>query len=135
MSRITEEMTKEQRSIYNHCYRLAKKHFIAIGDIPSDAPKYSYVIHHKDDTLKYRDFQRYIEWHIEDLEVISFGEHSRLHNTGSTSHKNYKLSEETCQKMSKAQMGHSVSEETRKKISESRKGKHWKLVDGKRVYY
>lgn len=134
MSRITVEMTKEQRTIYNHYHNLAKKHFIAIGAIPADAPKYSYVIHHKDDTLKYRDFQRYIEWHIEDLEVIPFGEHSSLHRIGK-SYKGYKLSEETCNKMSEAQKGHQVSEETRKKISESRKGKHWKLVDGKRTYY
>lgn len=31
--------------------------------------------------------------------------------------------------------GISHSEEAKKKMSEARKGKHWKLVDGKRVYY
>ena len=28
-----------------------------------------------------------------------------------------------------------TNEETKKKISEAKKGKHWKLIDGKRVYY
>lgn len=44
-------------------------------------------------------------------------------------------SEEAKKKMSEAKKGHQVSEETKKKISEYRKGKHWKLVDGKRVWY
>ncbi len=44
-------------------------------------------------------------------------------------------SEETRRKMSEAQKGHPVSEEARRKSSEFCKGKHWKLVDGKRVWY
>ena len=39
-------------------------------------------------------------------------------------------SEEWKRKMSKPK-----SEETKKKMSEAKKGKHWKLVDGKRVWY
>lgn len=31
--------------------------------------------------------------------------------------------------------GRKFSDETKKKLSEIRKGRHWKLVDGKRVYY
>lgn len=73
--------------------------------------------------------------------------------------KGKKQTEETKKKRSEALKGHPVSEETRRKISESRKGKkmpplseerrkkiseankgknkgkHWKLVDGKHVYY
>jgi group I intron endonuclease len=45
------------------------------------------------------------------------------------------LSEETRRKLSKALKGRSFSEETRKKLSEAKKEKHWKLVDGKRVWY
>lgn len=62
------------------------------------------------------------------------------------------LSEEHKKKISEAKKGQTpwnkgkyVSEETRKKISEARKGKtrgaynrnkrHWKLIDGKRIYY
>lgn len=51
-------------------------------------------------------------------------------------------SEETRKKMREAQKGKPKSIETRRKMSEARKckpsgtkGKHWKLVDGKRVYY
>jgi hypothetical protein len=51
-------------------------------------------------------------------------------------------SEETKLKISAANKGKKRSEEARKKMSEARKGKpalvkgkHWKLVDGKRVYY
>lgn len=42
-------------------------------------PKKSYCLHHKDPTLKYRDPIRYAEWRIEDLEMLGFSEHSRLH--------------------------------------------------------
>ena len=31
--------------------------------------------------------------------------------------------------------GTHISEETRRKLSEANKGKHWKIVDGKRVWY
>lgn len=43
-------------------------------------------------------------------------------------------SEDTRKKISESKKGRTVSEETRKKLSEARKGKHWKIVDGKRVY-
>ncbi len=46
-----------------------------------------------------------------------------------------KLSDEFKRKLSEAKKGHTTSEETRKKISETLKGRHWKLVDGKRVWY
>lgn len=64
--------------------------------------------------------------------------------------KGIKLSEETRKKMKGNQnakgnkgrtgrpawnRGKKTSDEVRKKLSESNKGKHWKLVDGKRVYY
>lgn len=53
-----------------------------------------------------------------------------------------KLSDETKKKMSESRKGRTSwnkgkkhSEEHKKKLSESHKGKHWKLVDGKRVWY
>ena len=49
------------------------------------------------------------------------------------------FTEETKRKMSEAHKGYSFSEETKRKKSDSmkgkHKGKHWKLVDGKRVWY
>ena len=66
----------------------------------------------------------------------------------SESHKGKHYSEETKRKMSESQKGKNIwmkgrhfSEETKKKMSEARKGntnnrgKHWKLIYGKRVYY
>ena len=53
--------------------------------------------------------------------------------------KGKKLSEEHKRKLSETHKGHKVSEETKKKISEAHKcihkGKHWKVVNGKRVWY
>lgn len=42
-------------------------------------------------------------------------------------------SEETKQKISEAMK--KMTDETKNKMSEAHKGKHWKLVDGKRVLY
>lgn len=56
----------------------------------------------------------------------------------SEAHKGKKLTpftEEHRKKISEAKKGKKISEEHRAKLSESHKGKHWKLVDGKRVYY
>lgn len=61
-----------------------------------------YVLHHIDKTLKFNDPTRYNEWRIDDLVMITNEEHSRLHQTGRTG---YKLSPETCKKMSKSKLG------------------------------
>ena len=45
------------------------------------------------------------------------------------------LSEESRKKISEANKGRHHSEEWKKRMSETISGKHWKLVDGKRVYY
>ena len=52
-------------------------------------------------------------------------------------HPNYgkHRSEETKRKISEAHKGKCLSEEHRKKLSESHKGKHYKIIDGKRVWY
>lgn len=44
-------------------------------------------------------------------------------------------SEEAKRKNSEGHRGKYHSEETKRKMSEARKGRHWKLVDGKRVWY
>ena len=60
---------------------------------------------------------------------------SAAHKGQSAWNKGKKHSEEAKAKMSESHKGHQCSEETKKKIAEARKGKHWKLVDGKRVLY
>lgn len=42
---------------------------------------------------------------------------------------------EAAEVKSRVNKGKKYSEETRKRIGKAKKGKHWKLVDGKRVYY
>lgn len=63
---------------------------------------------------------------------------SEAHKGVSSHMKGKKHSEETKRKMSEARKGQKRephSEETKRKLSEANKGKHWKLVDGKRVWY
>ena len=55
---------------------------------------------------------------------------------GKTSwNKGIQMDNETKIKISSSLKGKHPTEETRRKQSEARKGKHWKLIDGKRVYY
>ena len=91
-------------------------------------------------------------WHrpANELIFLTRKEHRQLHMKGKPSlNKGKRPSEETRKKMSEAQKGRKKphkgiprSEETRRKMSEAQKGKHklfkgkhWKLVDGKRVWY
>ena len=41
--------------------------------------KYLIVLHHKDITLKTNDIDRYIQWNISDLQVMSRSDHQSLH--------------------------------------------------------
>lgn len=88
----------------------------------------------------------------EELVFITGTEHQKLHHKGKlhseearkkmsearTGKKRGPMSEEQKKKLSKAHKGRHLSEEHKRKLSEAhkgKKGKHWKLVDGKRVYY
>lgn len=80
-----------------------------------------------------------------ELIFLTIAEHSKLHN------KSRKHTKEACLNMSKGQtgkVGHTAwnkgrtdlppkvhSEQSKKKMSDSHKGKHWKLENGKRVYF
>ena len=80
-------------------------------------------------------------WHLSEEQKRHLSEI----NTGSNNPnygRHYKHSEETRQKISDVMKGkpaHNkgkpMSDETKRKLSEAHKGKHWKLVDGKRVWY
>lgn len=81
----------------------------------------------------------------EELIFLTRKEHSKLHNANaewrekqSEAHKGKKRqphSEEAKKKMSAALKGRKFSEEHKAKLSKANKGKHWKLVNGKRVWY
>lgn len=66
-------------------------------------------------------------------------EHKRKISESTKGKKHMPFSEETRKKMSESRKGKPKSEEAKQKLSESmkgkNKGKHWKLVDGKRVWY
>ena len=79
--------------------------------------KPGYVLHHKDETLRKNDPERYNEWRIEDLEMMTMTEHFLLH------HKDTNKSEIHRLHVSQSLKGHVVSEETRRKLSESHKGR------------
>lgn len=92
----------------------------------------------------------------EELIFLTREEHTSLHTKGkkmseeskkknAEAHKGIPCSEETKRKISEAlkgnKLGH-MSEETKRKLSEAlkghpayNKGKHWKVIDGKRVWY
>lgn len=117
-------------------------------------PTQTWICHHRLETHRYTDRTR-TSWERRDENVsvktlIAFGvyynrpaaeliflpdsEHKSLH------HKGKKLSEETRRKFSEVQKGKRLSEETRRKLSEAAKrqwqnqARHWKIIDGKRVY-
>lgn len=48
---------------------------------------------------------------------------------------NHIVSDEAKEKIRKNHIGLKASEDVKRKMSEAHKGKHWKLIDGKRVYY
>ena len=76
----------------------------------------------------------------EELIFLTQSEHMRLHRIGKPgAMKDKHHSDETKRKMSEAHKGKPKSEEHKRKLSEAhkgqRKGMHWKLVDGKRIWY
>lgn len=109
--------------------------------------------------------EQVLYWHRPAAELIflSHGQHARLHNKGerhpmygkrhteehrrniAEANKGKHHSEEANRKNAEAHKGKHHSEETKRKISAAKKGvrgqpspykgKHWKLVDGKRVWY
>lgn len=76
----------------------------------------------------------------EELIFLTQTEHMRLHRIGKPgAMKDKHHSDETKRKMSESHKGKPKSEEHKRKLSEAhkgqRKGMHWKLVDGKRIWY
>lgn len=81
----------------------------------------------------------YYDRPADELILLTKADHNILHHKGK---KRPPRSGEYKRKISKARKGLKFSEEWKRKISEAKKGKpylskykHWKLIDGKRVYY
>lgn len=90
-----KELTKEQKRISWHYRRIAREHFFGKGGGKG------WCLHHKDETLRERDIDRYIQWRIEDLVPMTMCEHSHHHDIGN-----------------KHNLGHHCSDETKRKISD-----------------
>ena len=132
-----------RKTIRNSNYKNAWRHFYPEGNGKSLK---GHQLHHKDHTLKYRDPVRYAEWRLEDLEMLTFSEHMKIHrkdihqvmtsernnkisiaNTGKTRTQEQKEAYSLAQKKRFAEkgcplVGRSRSEETKAKIAASLKG-------------
>ena len=65
-------MTKEQEKI--SCKnRIKARHLLGIYG------RKDLALHHIDPSWKENDIERYIQWNLEDLVIMNFAEHSRLH--------------------------------------------------------
>ena len=100
--------------------------------------------HRKEDTFSLKELierGEYFDVSPEELIFLTKTEHRKIDSHCkriSEAHKGQKLSEETKRKIGEALKGKTrapFSEEHKRKISAAYKGKHWKLVDGKRVWY
>lgn len=131
-------MTEEQKKISQKNRYLLRKKLGILG-------KSNLVLHHKDITMKYNNIERYILWLPEDLTGMTRSEHSSYHNKGNQANKGKKfgaMSKAHKAKISASERGKKLSDETKSKISAAHKGKHsptrgkhWRLENGKRVYY
>lgn len=77
-----------------------------------------YVLHHVDMELKKNNIERYIEWNLEDLQLMKKGEHIKLHHTG------LKYSNRTKQLMRMRKLGIPKSALHRQHLSEAHK-RYW----------
>ena len=95
--------------------------------------KKGYCLHHIDPSLRKNNPERYNQWNVEDLVMMDFAEHTKLHLTGkqfSEEHKNNlskALIGNKCALHGKASLGHhwKLQDSTKKKISELFGGKYW----------
>ena len=111
-----KDLTKEQLLLSRRNHAKAVKYFNL---------QKGFVLHHKDETLRHNDAERYIEWRPEDLVVMSNEEHARLHfENSSINYRGKHLYEEIRKKISKAKKGKVIPIEQRIKISNTLKGKY-----------
>lgn len=72
-------MTEEQKSISGINRKKAIKYFEEKYEWFKNRTEKQYAMHHKDKTLRHTDIERYIQWNIEDLVILTFSEHSKIH--------------------------------------------------------
>ena len=75
---IDKNLTKEQRSSSRKNNREAWKHFYPEGN---GKAKPGCLLHHKDPSWKTNDIERYLQWNIDDLMMLTVKEHNLIHKT------------------------------------------------------
>ena len=70
---LREILSEEQKNIYKINYKKAVEYFNL---------QKGWVLHHKDENLKYTDIDRYIEWRPDDLLPMTKHDHMHLHQAG-----------------------------------------------------
>lgn len=131
-----EKFTTEQN-------RISEKNRVALRKQLGIYGNVGIVLHHKDETLRHTDVERYIQWNLDDVEMISKPEHSRIHLQNREMHRQpgYHISDEQKKQISQANKGRKHTEEEKRKMSENHydcsgannpnygkgaaKGKHW----------
>lgn len=73
-----DSLTEEQRKL-NLKNKYAAEKYFGILDENGKVVKKGYVLHHLDSSLRTENVDRYIQWNINDLILISKSEHSKLH--------------------------------------------------------
>lgn len=99
----------------------AWKHFYPEGD---GKAKKGYVLHHKDETLRHENPDRYNEWNPEDLVMMTNSEHRKFHTDGNKNPffgKHH--TDDAKRKISESNSGKKMSEEHKKRISDLMRGK------------
>lgn len=97
--------------------------------------------HRNEEYYSYKDLMKlglYYDCPSCELIFLTRKEHCKLDSMckrASEALKGRTFSKESKRKMSEANKGKPKSEEHKRKLSEAKKGKHWKLIDGKRVWY
>ena len=112
-----------------------------ISEIQKGKPKYGLRGKHLSEETR-RKLSEAHKGHVVSEETRrKISEVSKVNLKGNKNNKGYHHSDETKNKMSEAHKGKCHSEETKAKIgaankgNTNNKGKHWRLVDGKRVWY
>ena len=135
---IYTQLTAEQRKINNKNKKAADEYFQL---------QKGWVLHHKDETLRSSDIERYIEWRPEDLIPMPKSEHSKLHmlgnqfNKGKNNRLGCHLTEEHKHKISEANkgnkysLGRQLTEETRQKIAKANGGRNFICEETGKIYY
>lgn len=78
---------------------------------------------------------RYFDCKPKELIFLTMSEHSRLHYDSELGKKRKRNISKSLTGEKHPNFGKKTSEETKRKISDSLKGRHWKLVDCKRVWF